>query len=507
MWGGTMKWQRPLVPSYAKVLRNRVRRRLPRRLLRNLGIFYLILAGLAGLLVVGNTRPGFYQDVWRQMEYGYYWVRIKAAGVLPVLAYSLPLTGDLSRSILAEGLPTAPGMANTPGSHISPETLRSIVQVVTDYDLAEPESLIAAAFPGSRSTSGALRWDWIIQRGIEGYSLGSGALDAWQETVLGDEDNTSPQAQVEVVINAPTYTALATSTGDGSLEDVAAPMVTYSADSSVSESWQMQPAPNPTSLASRLESLSRVNWGNSPLVAVYHTHTGETYRDAATSSTKSYAWDVGSPGVGPVPGVVQVGDRLTRELQRRYGIPVIHSSKVHDYPVFAYAYSNSEKTAQMLVERYSSLQLVLDIHRDEGTTVETVQGRQLAGVLIIVASGGGSLNHRNWRQNLERAQLLKETFDRLYPGLCRGLIIKERTRYNQHVHPGALLLEIGAHSDTLDSALLTAELVADVVAETLWQVQSGSRGPSNLRTPTPLRAPSSPMEIFEPKNQRGGFGF
>lgn len=498
-----MKWQRRLIPSYTRVLRNRVRRRLPRRLLRNLGVFYLILAGLAGLLVLGNTRPGFYQDVWRQMEYGYSWVRNRAAGVLPALAYSLPLTGDLSRSILAEGLPTSPGLANTPSSHISPETLRSIVQVMTDYDLAEPESLVAAAFPGSRSTSGAVRWDWIIQRGIEGYSLGSDTLDAWQAAVLVDEDSPSPQAQVEVVINAPTYAALATSTGDGSLEDVAS-MVTYPADSIVGESWQMQPVPSPISLASRLESLSRVNWGNSPLVAIYHTHTGETYRDTTSSSTKSYAWDVGRPGVGPVPGVVQVGERLTRELQRRYGIPVIHSSKVHDYPVFAYAYSNSEKTAQMLVERYSSLQLVLDIHRDEGTTVETVQGRQLAGVLIIVATGGGSLNHRNWRQNLETAQLLKETFDRVYPGLCRGLVIKERARYNQHVHPGALLLEIGAHSDTLDSALLTAELVADVLAETLWQVQSGSRVPSNLRTLP--QAPSSPMEIFEPKVQRGGFG-
>ena len=51
---------------------------------------------------------------------------------------------------------------------------------------------------------------------------------------------------------------------------------------------------------------------------------------------------------------------------------MVHSTKVHDYPVFAYSYANSEKTARMLVDRYPSLQLVIDIHRDEGLTMETM---------------------------------------------------------------------------------------------------------------------------------------
>ena len=78
-------------------------------------------------------------------------------------------------------------------------------------------------------------------------------------------------------------------------------------------------------------------------------------------------------GDGPVPGVQQVGERLSRELERRYGIPVVHSTKVHDYPVFAYSYANSEKTARMCWWiGYPSLQLVIDIHRDEGLTMETM---------------------------------------------------------------------------------------------------------------------------------------
>ncbi|NLA58627.1 MAG: hypothetical protein GX855_06980, partial [Firmicutes bacterium] len=235
---------------------------------------------------------------------------------------------------------------------------------------------------------------------------------------------------------------------------------------------------------------------------------GEGYRDAAIRSSKSYTWDYAQPGMGSVPGVVQVGERLRRELERRYGIPVVHSTKVHDYPVFAYSYANSEKTARMLVDRYPSLQLVFDIHRDEGLTMETVGGRTAAGVLIVVGTGGGpNLRHANWRRNLETAELLKDNFDRLYPGLCRGIRIKDNARYNQHVHPGALLLEIGAHSDTLESALFTAELVADVVAETLWQIQSGSRstprGGSNggITYGTGPSSPAIQIEIFEPKSR------
>lgn len=492
-----MSWQRRLVPSHAKRFSARMGRRVPRRLLRNLGLFYLILATMAGLLVLGRVKPGFHRDIWHQVQYGFRWFRDKSIPALAALVHAVPLTSDLSRSILAEGLPGGE-IVGVAGSQLSSETLRSIVQVVTDYDLAEPESLVAAAFPGSRSTTGSVRWDWVIQRSIEGYGLGgaSQASDTRGADSLESPSDSLGSTGTEVIITAPEYVALTTVESDQPpVSEDGVKIVTYD-----SRLVQTQSTPGSVSPAARQDSLARVNWGNAPLVAIYHTHTGETYRDAAGNSSKSYAWDIAQPGAGLVPGVVQVGERLTRELQRRYGIPVVHSGKVHDYPVFAYSYSNSEKTAQMLVERYPSLQLVLDIHRDEGKTLETLQGKQLSGVLIVVATGDATgLIHGNWQQNLEIAQLLKENFDRLYPGLCRGLLVKERARYNQHLHRGALLLEIGAHSDTLDSALMTAELVADVLAETLWQMQSGSRGRDGIRA-----VPQTPslIEIFEPQTQR-----
>ncbi|NLJ85009.1 MAG: hypothetical protein GX322_01085 [Firmicutes bacterium] len=498
-----MKARSLTVPLHGSMVRYGVRQRLPRRLVRNLGLFYLLLACLACLVIFGSSRSGLYQSLWDRSKHGIAWVKDKSIGALPILARVFPLTGEIPLSILAEGLPGSTMIVDAAGRQLSPDALRSVVQVVTDYDLAEPESLVAAVFPNSRSTAGPVRWEWVLQRGIQGYHVGSMAPSASVNSSMGNISDSAGEGLPKITITAEEYARaeVAVPRASGGVEESAGEVLSHGGGSK-----EVQPTAGPSPAATRLEGLARVNWGTAPLVAIYHTHTGETYRGTGVNSHKNYAWDVAEPGSGLVPGVVQVGERITRELQRRYSIPVIHSSKVHDYPIFAYAYSNSEKTAQMLVERYPSLQLVLDIHRDEGATLETVQGRQLASVLIVVATGGsGSLVHGSWRSNLAMAQQLKEDFDRLYPGLCRGLLVRDKARYNQHVHPGALLLEIGAHFDTLESALLTAELVADVLAETLWQVQSGSQSSPTPVRPAPL-VPSLPMEIFEPKAPRAVLG-
>ena len=141
---------RGLLPSYSQVLKRRTRRRLPRQLLRNLGLFYLVLAAGAGLLVLSSTRPDFFQEIGSRARIGFYWVRDKGTEVLPMAFNNLQLTTELSRSILAEACP----MCRQRSCHKLPAvagTLRSIVEAVTDYDLAEPERwLQGLSVPGYR---------------------------------------------------------------------------------------------------------------------------------------------------------------------------------------------------------------------------------------------------------------------------------------------------------------------------------------------------------------------
>ena len=43
------------------------------------------------------------------------------------------------------------------------------------------------------------------------------------------------------------------------------------------------------------------------------------------------------------------------------------------------------------------------------------------------------------------------------------------SRYNQHVSPGALLVEMGAAGNSLDEALLSARLLGKALAETFLE--------------------------------------
>lgn len=205
--------------------------------------------------------------------------------------------------------------------------------------------------------------------------------------------------------------------------------------------------------------LNRVQEGSQhPLVALYNTHNAEAYAP--------------SDGVEKMPGkngsIARVAASLAESLNQDYGIPVVRSDTIHDYPDFTLAYANSEKTVRRLLAEYPSIQIVLDIHRDAGLKeppVAYINNQEVAQILIIVGSNA-RLEHPNWRQNEAFARRLAAKMDELYPGLCRGVRVQQG-RYNQHLHPRALLLEIGSSNNTLDQAERAARLLARVISEVL----------------------------------------
>lgn len=73
--------------------------------------------------------------------------------------------------------------------------------------------------------------------------------------------------------------------------------------------------------------------------------------------------------------------------------------------------------------------------------------------------------HENWQKNNRIANDLHNLLEDKYPGLSRGILIRLNSTYNQDLHPGALLVEIGGHWNTLAEAVYGAELFAQVLAE------------------------------------------
>ncbi|NLU42307.1 MAG: hypothetical protein GXX08_08885 [Firmicutes bacterium] len=202
-------------------------------------------------------------------------------------------------------------------------------------------------------------------------------------------------------------------------------------------------------------------YGSNPVVAIYHTHASEAYQ---ASHGSAYLW-------GSVEGVVSVGAALAESLWFDYGISVVHSRRFHDVDEFSKAYSKSALTVQGLTARYPQLKLVLDVHRDatgnDSGAVVAVGGAQAARVLVLVTTDRYGLPHPNWRLNLTAAQQLQAVLESLYPGLSRGVRQHDEGRFNQHLHPGCLLLEVGDVNNSREEAINSALCIARAIASAL----------------------------------------
>lgn len=205
------------------------------------------------------------------------------------------------------------------------------------------------------------------------------------------------------------------------------------------------------------------NNSNAALVAIYNTHTSETYKlsDGVEHLT------------GKRGGVVKVAESMERALRDNYGINVVRSDKIHDKEYNA-SYLKSEKTASSLILRNPELRAVFDVHRDmykaRKQCVVEINNKEAATILIIVGSDAKS-PHPEWRSNLAFARRLEEKMNEKYPGLCIGVRVHE-ARYHQQLHQGSLLLEIGGVNNSIEEANYSGELFSGVVAEVIMEDQT-----------------------------------
>jgi stage II sporulation protein P len=194
------------------------------------------------------------------------------------------------------------------------------------------------------------------------------------------------------------------------------------------------------------------------LVGIYFTHTGETY-----NLTDGVDRVDGKQG-----GVVDAGIACKEQLEKKYGIRVALDDRINDAE-YGVSYVESEKTARQILENNPKIQVILDIHRDAGkerkNSLVKINGRDIAPILFVVGSDARA-PFPTWRKNFDFATKLSEDINKKYPGLCAGVRVKEG-RYNQFLHPRALLVELGSTNNTTQEAIESAKLLADVLAETI----------------------------------------
>ncbi len=197
--------------------------------------------------------------------------------------------------------------------------------------------------------------------------------------------------------------------------------------------------------------------GGKPLVGIYHTHSSESFIPISGESHRRG----GQPG-----DIIQIGQVFVDTLNHR-GISAVQSKNIHYYPSFMKAYGPSEITAKKLLEDYPSIEMLFDIHRDADqreNSIVVINGVPVAKILFVVAQGQQELQQPHWQENYAFAKLIDAKLNQYYPGMSKGIQVVE-WRYNQHLHPRALLLEVGCQDSTKEELQHSIEMLSDVLAE------------------------------------------
>ena len=209
-----------------------------------------------------------------------------------------------------------------------------------------------------------------------------------------------------------------------------------------------------------------------PLVLIYHTHATEAFeRHDSNIYDMRNTWRSNDNN----SNIVAVGAVLAQVLEDN-NIAVIHNGTQHDFPSHSRSYERSAVTVSYYLERYPSIRMVLDIHRDalerENNVivkpVVEINGQAAAQIMILVGSDNSNLNMPSWRENFRFAAALQNAIELAHPQLARPAWLKYR-RYNQHLSTGALLIEIGSNANTLEEAIFSATLLGEVLSGFIWQ--------------------------------------
>ena len=208
-----------------------------------------------------------------------------------------------------------------------------------------------------------------------------------------------------------------------------------------------------------------------PQVLIVHTHGSEAY---TPDGTDTYAATGECRTTDTEKSVVRVGDEIAKVLTEM-GLTVVHDTALYDYPEYNGAYDRSLAAVESWLEQYPTIQVVLDVHRDaligsDGTVykpITTINGEKCAQVMLVMGSNA-LYDHPGWLENLALAVQVQKEMNTLWPTLARPIGLREN-RYNQQTAPGAMLVEVGSHGNTLQEALAAARMFARALGAVLLE--------------------------------------
>ena len=227
--------------------------------------------------------------------------------------------------------------------------------------------------------------------------------------------------------------------------------------------------PMTPSVSCRFKSLPALNAlrSDKPTILIYHTHTTEAYTQTETEKYKETSkWRTSDN----TKNVVAVGETLKEILEKDYGFAVIHDTTDHEPPKLATAYDRSVVTMEKYHKEYPSVVLFIDLHRDAYTSTGstpcdylTINGVETARLMFVVGKGEKYSDKPYYDSNIAFAERMTAYLKTIDEKLCRPVRVKTG-RYNQHVAPNCILVEVGHNANTLSQAKAAMPYFAESIA-------------------------------------------
>ncbi len=502
-----MYWRLRYVGRSIRLRMARLAARRPAAILvRGLVPLYLALGLAAGGYIWARENPERLEALWAVgRRTAVEWAGESAAFITDRLSGELDAESGIR--LLESVLPARSGHSTVlEPSEAWRTPMRAWVHIVTGYDFSEPRSFLEAAVPGfleaeqrvlDRVAVGPTDQDasGTVDRSRSGADVDSsaqsgGGLVAQRPDPTGArEERFENEGEPSDAAEDPRTNDAAR--GDGGLgvaggepteavdEGATDQESTGEQESERSAVAERAPVSGPDGVPAALAPVASRVWGDEPLVLIFHTHTSESYQ---TDPPHPQATATNHLFNSSDTGITRVGEALARKLREEYNIATIHTRRIHDWPQHVMAYRNARETVEELLQRYPTIQVVLDLHRQgiKDFTYATTVGEVEAVSVELIYTTAQSLpyaEHPNWRANQSFATVLSRAMEEIHPGLLRRVMRVDDSRYNQDLHPRMLLLEVGNYLDEEDRAIASAKLLADPLARALAEVID--QGPVN----------------------------
>lgn len=196
-----------------------------------------------------------------------------------------------------------------------------------------------------------------------------------------------------------------------------------------------------------------------PQILIYHTHASESFIDSVPGDASTT--------------ISGAGERLANLLRDEYGFQVMHHTGVYDLERDD-AYNASLPELEKILAENPTIEVVIDLHRDavagDRKLVMDLQGRPTARFMFFNGLSYGRKNgeityleNPYIQENLAFSFQVQVAANEYYPGIARKIYLKAY-RYNMHLKPKCMLIELGAQNNTVEEIMNACEPLAHILA-------------------------------------------